>query len=70
MRPPAPEDGYRPLHNNSAPDKKQMRRQTRYRDGKVASVTGERFLNEPKEDPDFVKKTSCSIKIYMGGRTH
>ena len=50
--------------------KRELRRQTRYRDGKVASTTGERFLVEPKESAEFVKATSVSIRVTGGGRTH
>ena len=50
--------------------KRELRKQTRYRDGKVASTTGERFLVEPKESADFVKATSVSIRVTGGGRTH
>ena len=50
--------------------KRELRKQTRYRDGKVASTTGERFLVEPKESAEFVKATSVSIRVTGGGRTH
>ena len=33
MRPPIPEAGHRPMHNNAAPSKKEMKKQTRYRAG-------------------------------------
>ena len=68
-RPPIPAAGHRPMAQ-CAPGKRAMRTQTRYRDGRIASTKGERFLVQPKEAPDFVRDTSVSIRIYAGGRTH
>ena len=68
-RPPIPAGGHT-TGCHVAPGKKEARKQTRYRDGKVATLTGEKFLVQPKETADFVKQTSVSLRIYAGGRTH
>ena len=68
-RPPIPERGHT-TGCHVGPSKREMRKQTRYRDGKIATQTGEKFLVEPKETPAFVKSTSVSLRIYAGGRTH
>ena len=68
-RPPIPPGGHT-TGCHVAPGKKEARKQTRYRDGKVATLTGEKFLVQPKETADFVKQTSVSLRIYAGGRTH
>ena len=60
---------HRPIVHSDG-GKRELRKQTRYRDGKVASTTGERFLVEPKESAEFVKATSVSIRVTGGGRTH
>ena len=60
---------HRPIAHSDG-GKRELRKQTRYRDGKVASTTGERFLVEPKESAEFVKATSVSIRVTGGGRTH
>lgn len=69
MRPPEPTAGHRPIAHADG-GKRELRKQTRYRDGQVASTTGQRFLVEPKETADFVKSTSVSIRVTGGGRTH
>ncbi|KAH8086105.1 hypothetical protein JL720_7306 [Aureococcus anophagefferens] len=68
-RPPIPAGGHT-TGCHVAPGKREARKQTRYRDGKVATLTGEKFLVQPKETADFVKQTSVSLRIYAGGRTH
>ena len=60
---------HRPIVHSDG-GKRELRKQTRYRDGSVVSTTGERFRVEPKESAEFVKATSVSIRVTGGGRTH
>jgi hypothetical protein len=67
---PTPKAGHRPLHNNTGAGKGELKKQTRYRDGAIVSTRGENGVLTPREDPEFLRSTSVSLRILGGGRTH